>query len=83
MAGAVRPFIPPSGSLLADNYTVWGHVAQEPGKKPDYVSQTAKELASIQHRILMLNEMLDNLKPNERFAEGDAFDVRLAHSPLS
>ncbi|KAL7009585.1 ARF-binding protein [Cystobasidiomycetes sp. EMM_F5] len=46
----------------------------EPGKKPDYAQQTAKELASIQHRILMLNEMLDNVKPNERFAEGDAFD---------
>lgn len=48
---------------------------QEPGKKPDYASQTAKELAAIQHRILMLNEMLDNVKPNEKFAEGDAFDV--------
>lgn len=23
----------------------------------------------------MLNEMLDNMKPNERFADGDAFDV--------
>jgi ADP-ribosylation factor-binding protein GGA len=22
----------------------------------------------------MLNEMLDNMKPNEKFAEGDAFD---------
>lgn len=47
---------------------------KEPGKKPDYAAQSAKELASIQHRILMLNEMLDNMKPTERFADGDAFD---------
>ncbi|KAK9895112.1 VHS-domain-containing protein [Cystobasidium minutum MCA 4210] len=46
----------------------------EPGRKPDYAAQSAKELASIQHRILMLNEMLDNMKPTERFADGDAFD---------
>lgn len=48
--------------------------SQEPEKKPDYAAQSAKELASIQHRILMLNEMLDNMKPTERFADGDAFD---------
>ena len=34
-----------------------------------------KELDRIQQRILLLNEMLNNAKPNERFAEGDAYDV--------
>lgn len=47
----------------------------EPEKRPDYEGQTQKELQIIQQRILMLNEMLDNAKPNERFAEGDSFDV--------
>lgn len=25
--------------------------------------------------------MLNNAKPNERFADGDAYDVRILHSP--
>lgn len=36
------------------------------------------ELDRIQQRVLLLNEMLNNAKPRERFVEGDAFDV----SPL-
>ena len=39
-------------------------------------SQTRKELQQIQQRVLLLNEMLSNAKPNERFVEGDAYDVR-------
>lgn len=47
----------------------------EPERRPDYEGQTQKELQIIQQRILMLNEMLDNTRPNERFVEGDSFDV--------
>lgn len=47
----------------------------EPEKRPDYESQVEKELDRIQQRVLLLNEMLNNSKPNERFVEGDAFDV--------
>ncbi|KAK4057491.1 ARF-binding protein [Microbotryomycetes sp. JL221] len=46
----------------------------EPEKKPDYEKQVDKELDRIQQRILLLNEMLNNAKPNERFVDGDAFD---------
>jgi hypothetical protein len=49
---------------------------QEPDKKPDYEQQTQKELNGIQQRVLLLNEMLNNAKPEERFVKGDAFDVR-------
>jgi ADP-ribosylation factor-binding protein GGA len=34
-----------------------------------------KELDRIQQRILLLNEMLNKAKPNERFVAGDAFEV--------
>ncbi|ORY88230.1 VHS domain-domain-containing protein [Leucosporidium creatinivorum] len=46
----------------------------EPEKKPDYEQQVQKELDRIQQRILLLNEMLNNAKPKERFVDGDAFD---------
>lgn len=38
-------------------------------------SQTRRELQQIQQRVLLLNEMLSNAKPNERFVDGDAYDV--------
>jgi ADP-ribosylation factor-binding protein GGA len=47
----------------------------EPDKRPDYEGQSQKELTQIQQRVLMLNEMLSNAKPRERFVEGDAYDV--------
>lgn len=47
----------------------------EPDKKPDYEAQTKKELYLVQQRVLMLNDMLNNAKANERFVDGDAFDV--------
>ncbi|BGP19650.1 hypothetical protein JCM10213_000107 [Rhodosporidiobolus nylandii] len=46
----------------------------EPEKKPNYESQVAKELDRIQQRVLLLNEMLNNAQPKERFVEGDAYD---------
>ncbi|SCV69472.1 BQ2448_2492 [Microbotryum intermedium] len=47
----------------------------EPERRPDYEKQVQKELDRIQQRILLLNEMLNNAKPKERFVEGDAYDV--------
>ncbi|GAA6023385.1 hypothetical protein JCM11491_006454 [Sporobolomyces phaffii] len=46
----------------------------EPDKKPNYEQQVTKELDRIQQRVLLLNEMLNNAKPKERFVEGDAYD---------
>ncbi|GAA5865922.1 hypothetical protein JCM1840_006302 [Sporobolomyces johnsonii] len=46
----------------------------EPDKKPNYEQQVQKELDRIQQRVLLLNEMLNNAKPKERFVEGDAYD---------
>lgn len=54
----------------------------EPDKKPDYESQTRKELHLVQQRVLMLNDMLNNAKPTERFVSGDAYDVRLRRLSL-
>jgi ADP-ribosylation factor-binding protein GGA len=48
---------------------------KDPERKPDYEQQTQKELNGIQQRVLLLNEMLNNANPDERFVEGDAFDV--------
>ena len=36
----------------------------------------SKELDRIQQRTLLLNEMLNNTKPKERFADGDSYHVR-------
>lgn len=47
----------------------------EPEKRPDYEAQTKKELNMVQQRVVMLNDMLSNAKPGERFVDGDAYDV--------
>lgn len=74
MSGAVsaRSLSLVCGCRRADTI-VW--LVQEPEKRPDYEQQVQKELDRIQQRILLLNEMLNNAKPKERFVEGDAFDV--------
>ncbi|GAA5984751.1 hypothetical protein JCM10908_003485 [Rhodotorula pacifica] len=46
----------------------------EPEKKPNYEEQVNKELDRVQQRVLLLNEMLNNAAPKERFVEGDAYD---------
>ncbi|GAA5899502.1 hypothetical protein JCM8208_000576 [Rhodotorula glutinis] len=46
----------------------------EPEKKPNYEEQVSKELDRVQQRVLLLNEMLNNANPRERFVEGDAYD---------
>ncbi|KDQ11558.1 hypothetical protein BOTBODRAFT_114262 [Botryobasidium botryosum FD-172 SS1] len=48
----------------------------EPEKKPDYRSQTLAELDKVQSKVILLNDMLDNVDParGEKFAKGDAYD---------
>lgn len=76
MAGAVRLVPSPSRSRSAVPLTHSRRRAQEPEKKPNYEEQVSKELDRVQQRVLLLNEMLNNANPRERFVEGDAYDVR-------
>jgi ADP-ribosylation factor-binding protein GGA len=47
-----------------------------PDAKPDYRSQSLTELAKMQSKVVLLNEMLDNVDAvnGERWAKGDAYD---------
>jgi hypothetical protein len=73
MAGAVGLLF----STMRDSITsgILICVKKDPSKKPDYASQTSKELDKVQHRVLLLNEMLDNVKAGEKFVEGDSYYV--------
>jgi len=48
-----------------------------PDTKPDYRAQALAELAKLQSKVVLLNEMLDNVdaERGEKFAKGDAYDV--------
>lgn len=48
----------------------------DPDTKPDYRSQSLAELAKLQSKVVLLNEMLDNLdeERGERWAKGDVYD---------
>ncbi|KAL5483384.1 GGA2 [Sanghuangporus weigelae] len=48
----------------------------EPEKKPDYRAQSLNELNKLEQKVILLNEMLDNVdvEHGERFATGDAYD---------
>lgn len=48
----------------------------EPEAKPDYSEQTRRELDKVQSRAVLLNNMLDNTNEGEKFARGDAYEVR-------
>lgn len=50
-----------------------------PDAKPDYRGQALTELNKLEQKVILLNEMLDNFDSarNERFASGDAYDVRI------
>lgn len=52
-----------------------------PDAKPDYRSQALTELNKLEQKVILLNEMLDNVdtERGEKFVSGDAYDV----SPLS
>ncbi|PPQ81820.1 hypothetical protein CVT25_013656 [Psilocybe cyanescens] len=47
-----------------------------PDAKPDYRSQALTELNKLEQKVILLNEMLDNVdaERGERFATGDAYD---------
>ena len=49
-----------------------------PDAKPDYRSQALTELNKLEQKVILLNEMLDNVdtQRGEKFAAGDAYDVR-------
>ena len=48
-----------------------------PDAKPDYRSQALNELNKLEQKVILLNEMLDNVDVarGERFAQGDVYDV--------
>lgn len=48
-----------------------------PDAKPDYRSQALTELNKLEQKVILLNEMLDNVdtERGERFVSGDAYDV--------
>lgn len=48
-----------------------------PDAKPDYRAQSLTELNKLEQKVILLNEMLDNVDPSrgEKFVEGDAYDV--------
>lgn len=49
----------------------------EPDRKPDYKAETLKELNKVEAKVILLNEMLDNVdtQKGEKFVEGDVYDV--------
>lgn len=51
----------------------------EPENKPDYSKQTRRELDKVQSRAILLNDMLNNAKEGEKFAQGDAYDQIASH----
>ena len=53
-----------------------------PDAKPDYRSQALTDLNKLEQKVILLNEMLDNVDSarGERFVEGDAYDVKNLHS---
>ena len=51
-----------------------------PESKPDYRQQALTELNKLESKVILLNEMLDNIDTTtgERFAAGDVYDVGFA-----
>lgn len=50
-----------------------------PDAKPDYRAQALNDLNKLEQKVILLNEMLDNVdrERGERFVSGDAYDVSL------
>lgn len=48
-----------------------------PDAKPDYRTQALNELNKLESKVILLNEILDNVDTarGERFAQGDVYDV--------
>ena len=53
-----------------------------PESKPDYRQQAFTELNKLEAKVILLNEMLDNVDATrgERFVAGDVYDVRSTSS---
>ena len=51
-----------------------------PDAKPDYRTQALTELNKLESKVILLNEMLDNVdvQRGEQFAQGDVYDVSLS-----
>lgn len=56
-----------------------------PESKPDYRQQALTELNKLESKVILLNEMLDNVDTtrHERFVVGDVYDVRPASSRVT
>jgi hypothetical protein len=48
-----------------------------PDAKPDYRTQALADLNKLEQKVILLNEMLDNVDvdKSEKFVSGDAYDV--------
>ena len=48
-----------------------------PDAKPDYRTRVLSDLNKLEQKVVLLNEMLDNVDVDkeERFVSGDAYDV--------
>lgn len=55
-----------------------------PESKPDYRQQALTELNKLESKVILLNEMLDNIDTTrgEMFAAGDVYDVGFARSMI-
>jgi len=56
-----------------------------PESKPDYHQQALTELNKLESKVILLNEMLDNVDTTrgEKFVAGDVYDVRFASSTVT
>ena len=54
-----------------------------PDAKPDYRTQSLTELNKLESKVILLNEILDNVDTTrgEKFVQGDVYDVSLSLSP--
>lgn len=50
--------------------------------KTDYRAKAAEEVAKVQQKAKILEEMLQSHKPGEGIAEGDVFEVGVQHGSL-
>lgn len=51
-----------------------------PDAKPDYRAQALNDLNKLEHKVILLNEMLDNVDTTrgEQMVSGDAYDVSIS-----
>ena len=52
-----------------------------PDAKPDYRTQALTELNKLESKVILLNEILDNVDTSkgEKFVQGDVYDVSFPH----